>query len=50
LFNKLQKEGKTEDLVYAEVIEDKEEIVEEDLDKNLPAEGDAAGEEGEDKD
>ena len=42
-FNGLVKEGKTADLVYAPVVEDKEEVVVDDADKNKPAEEDAEG-------
>lgn len=50
LFNNLVREEKLEGLVYAEVIEDKEEIVVDDPDKNKTADADGAGaEEGDDQ-
>ena len=39
--NLAHKEGKTEDVVHAPVVEDVEEVEEDDIDKNKPAEEDA---------
>jgi hypothetical protein len=50
VFNNLVRDEKIEGLVYAEVVEDKEEIVVDDPDKNKTADADGAGaEEGEDQ-
>ena len=43
MFNNLVRDEKTEGLVYAEVFEDKEEIVVDDPDKNKTADADGAG-------
>jgi hypothetical protein len=42
-FNKLLKEGKTEELVMAPAVEDVEEVAEDDPDQNRPADQDADG-------